>query len=119
MAYENRKYVIIGKDDVSSVDFSKVLETSADTLRYSVDGNKTFVQRIAFDHDDKEQAVRELGYLERNIKKEVARSVREEIVAKRDPDDIEQITKDNWLLDDRGIAISQYDIVEMCEDQGG
>ena len=42
--FENRKYVIIGKDDVSSVDFSKVIETSADTLRYSNDGNKTFVK---------------------------------------------------------------------------
>ena len=42
--FENRKYVIIDKDDVSSVDFSKVLETSADTLRYSTDGNKTFVK---------------------------------------------------------------------------
>ena len=42
--FENRKYVIIGKDDVSSVDFSQVLETSADTLRYSTDGNKTFVK---------------------------------------------------------------------------
>ena len=42
--YEDRKYVIIGKDDVSSVDFTKVIETSADTLRYSNDGNKTFVK---------------------------------------------------------------------------
>ena len=42
--FENRKYVIISKDDVSSVDFSQVLETSADTLRYSLDGNKTFVK---------------------------------------------------------------------------
>ena len=42
--FENRKYVIIDKDDVSSVDFSKVLETSANTLRYSNDGNKTFVK---------------------------------------------------------------------------
>ena len=42
--FENRKYVIIDRDDVSSVDFSKVLETSADTLRYSTDGNKTFVK---------------------------------------------------------------------------
>ena len=41
---ENRKWVIIDKDEVSSVDFSKVLETSADTLRYSNDGNKTFVK---------------------------------------------------------------------------
>ena len=42
--FENRKYVIIDKDDVSSVDFSKVFETSADTLRYSLDGSKTFVK---------------------------------------------------------------------------
>jgi len=42
--FENRKWVIIDKDEVSSVDFSKVLETSADTLRYSNDGNKTFVK---------------------------------------------------------------------------
>ena len=42
--FENRKYVIIDRDDVSSVDFSQVLETSADTLKYSLDGNKTFVK---------------------------------------------------------------------------
>ena len=42
--YENRKYVIISKDDVNSVDFSQVLETSANTLRYSNDGNKTLVK---------------------------------------------------------------------------
>ena len=44
MAYENRKYVIIDASEVSSVDFSQVIETSADTLRYSVDGTKTFVK---------------------------------------------------------------------------
>ena len=42
--FENRKWVIIDKDEVSSVDFSKVLENSADTLRYSKDGSKTFVK---------------------------------------------------------------------------
>ena len=42
--FENRKYVIIDKDDVSSVDFSQVLETSADTLRYNNDESKTFVK---------------------------------------------------------------------------
>jgi hypothetical protein len=42
--FENRKYVIISKDDVSSVDFAQVLENSANTLRYSNDGNKTFVK---------------------------------------------------------------------------
>ena len=42
--FENRKWVIISKDDVSSIDFTQVLETSASTLRYSTDGNKTFVK---------------------------------------------------------------------------
>lgn len=42
----SRKYVIIDADEVSSVDFSQVLETSAQTLRYNVDpaGTKTFVK---------------------------------------------------------------------------
>ena len=44
----SRKYVIINADEVDSVDFSKVDETSADTIRYSVDGSKTFVK---FDSD--------------------------------------------------------------------
>jgi hypothetical protein len=43
-----RKYVIINADEVSSVDFSQVAETSADTVRYSVDGTQTFVK---FDSD--------------------------------------------------------------------
>ena len=40
----SRKYVIINADEVDSVDFSQVDETSADTIRYSVDGSKTFVK---------------------------------------------------------------------------
>ena len=43
-----RKYVIINADEVSSVDFSQVDETSADTIRYSLDGSQTFVK---FDTD--------------------------------------------------------------------
>ena len=42
--FENRRWVIIDKDEVSSVDFSQVLETSADTLRHSLDESKTFVK---------------------------------------------------------------------------
>ena len=48
MAYENRKYVIINASEVGSVDFSQVNETSASTLRYSLDNSKTFVK---FDGD--------------------------------------------------------------------
>ena len=42
--FDNRKYVIISRGDGSSVDFSNVITTSADTLRYSNDGSKTFVK---------------------------------------------------------------------------
>ena len=38
------KYVIINTSEVSSVDFLQVIETSADTLRYSLDNSKTFVK---------------------------------------------------------------------------
>ena len=48
MAYENRKYVIINASEVGSVDFSQVNETSASTLRYSLDDSQTFVK---FDGD--------------------------------------------------------------------
>ena len=40
----SRKYVIIDASDVSSIDFDQVMETSADTLRYSLDGSQTFVK---------------------------------------------------------------------------
>lgn len=39
-----RRYVIIDSDEVSSVDFSQVCETSADTLRYNLAGTQTFVK---------------------------------------------------------------------------
>tara|TARA_B110000858_G_scaffold177861_1_gene213220 strand:- start:38 stop:271 length:234 start_codon:yes stop_codon:yes gene_type:complete len=39
-----KKYVIINSSDISSVDFSQVLETSANTIRYNNDDTKTFVK---------------------------------------------------------------------------
>ena len=39
-----RTYVIIDASEVANVDFDEVLETSPDTLRYSVDRTKTFVK---------------------------------------------------------------------------
>ena len=39
-----RTHAIIDASEVSSVDFDQVLETSSDTLRYSLDGTKTFVK---------------------------------------------------------------------------
>jgi len=40
----NRTYIIIEASDVSSVNFSQVMETSASTLRYNIAGDKTFVK---------------------------------------------------------------------------
>ncbi len=40
----SRKYVIIDSDEVASVNFSQVLETSADTVRYNLAGTQTFVK---------------------------------------------------------------------------
>ena len=39
-----KSYVIIDSSEVASIDFGQVLETSADTLRYSLDGTQTFVK---------------------------------------------------------------------------
>lgn len=42
--FETRKYVIIPTAEINNVNFSEVLETSAETCRYSVDGTETFVK---------------------------------------------------------------------------
>jgi hypothetical protein len=41
-----RTYCIINFSEVSSVDFDLVLQTSADTLRYSVDGSQALLKYI-------------------------------------------------------------------------
>jgi hypothetical protein len=42
--YENRRYLIIPVSQLSKVDFNQVGETSAETVRKSVDQTKTFVK---------------------------------------------------------------------------
>ena len=42
--FENRKYVIINASDVSSIDFSLVIENNESSLRYNNAGTKTFVK---------------------------------------------------------------------------
>jgi len=42
--YENRKFVIFSVTELDLVDFSQVLETSAQTVRKSVDETLTFVK---------------------------------------------------------------------------
>lgn len=40
----DRQYVIINTDELSTINFDQVLETSVDTLRYNVAGDQTFVK---------------------------------------------------------------------------
>ena len=43
----SKTYVIINSSEVSSVNFSQVMETSASTLRYNTEGDKTFVKFLS------------------------------------------------------------------------
>ena len=42
--YEQRNFMIFSTSETGSIDFTEVLETSAETLRLSVDGSKSFVK---------------------------------------------------------------------------
>jgi len=42
--FDHRHWVIISASDVPNIDFIQVMETSAETMRYSVDGTLTFVK---------------------------------------------------------------------------
>lgn len=42
--FENRRWLVIPTSLTGSINFNEVLESSADTLRLSVDGSKTFVK---------------------------------------------------------------------------
>ena len=42
----HRNYVILDAADVATIDFNEVLETSENTLRWSVDESQTFVKFI-------------------------------------------------------------------------
>jgi hypothetical protein len=42
--YENRKFMIFSVTELDQIDFTQVHETSANTVRKSVDNTKTFVK---------------------------------------------------------------------------
>ena len=42
--FPNRRWLVIPATEVENADFNQVLETSADSLRYSIDGSETFVK---------------------------------------------------------------------------
>ena len=44
MNYTSRQFMIFNVSELSKIDFSQVLETSANTVRKSVDQTKTFVK---------------------------------------------------------------------------
>ena len=41
---ENRKYVVFNVSEKDSIEYDEVLENSADTLRLSLNGEKTFIK---------------------------------------------------------------------------
>jgi hypothetical protein len=44
MPYTNREFMIFNVSELDQIDFTQVLETSAETVRKSVDETKTFVK---------------------------------------------------------------------------
>lgn len=42
--YDNREFMIFNVSELGQINFAQVLETSADTVRRSMDGTKTFVK---------------------------------------------------------------------------
>lgn len=42
--YENRQFAVFATSELDQVNFEEVLETSAETVKKSVDGTKTFVK---------------------------------------------------------------------------
>ena len=42
--FETRQFMIFNISELSSINFNEVLETSAETVRKSVDGTRTFVK---------------------------------------------------------------------------
>lgn len=44
MSYSNRKWIILTADEANGIDFTKVHEDNANTLRWNNDNTKTFVK---------------------------------------------------------------------------
>jgi hypothetical protein len=42
--YENREFAVFSTTELPLINFNEVLETSAETVRFSTDGTKTFVK---------------------------------------------------------------------------
>ena len=42
--YENRRWVIIPTSMIDLIDFSQIIQTNLNSLRYSIDGSKTLIK---------------------------------------------------------------------------
>ena len=42
--FPNRRWLIIPSNQIESIDFGQIHQTSPETLRYSIDGTKTFIK---------------------------------------------------------------------------
>lgn len=64
--YENRKFLIIPVSEIAKINFNQICETSAETLRLSVDGSKTFIKwdQAVYDPTPYEIANPETGEIE-------------------------------------------------------
>lgn len=52
-----RKFIIIPADKISEINFAEVEETSADTLRYTLDKTKTFIKYSTAEMPESIQAI--------------------------------------------------------------
>lgn len=57
MDYNNREFMIFNVSELSNINFDEVLETSAETVRKSIDETKTFVK---WESDEIPQSVQSL-----------------------------------------------------------
>lgn len=59
--FNNRQYAIFSVSELNQIDFDQVLETSAETVRKSVDGTRTFVK---WDSEEQPACISQLTTLE-------------------------------------------------------
>ena len=44
MHFSDRTYMVFNVDEIDKIDFSEVMEDSAESLQYSIDGTKAYVK---------------------------------------------------------------------------
>ena len=96
--YENRRFVVFNVDEVDVIDFNQVLQASAETLRKTNDGTKTFVKYDTLPPREEELWTQEeidnlpLGPEEEDLNIEVGSVRIPEITGDEVPSSIESLT---------------------------